>query len=270
MMRWFRGKADGSLKIRPGGSDETAQHRVRSTVLSKWAGPLVAALAVAAVSGVIALLTPHLPAPYLLVLYLLVVMAVAVVWGTGMAIFAAVLSVVLFNYLFVPPPFTFHIDDPSEAIGSVAFLAAAVVVGQLAARLRRAALESARLSEEQLALRRIATLVAQSARASAVFEAVTREVGLLCGADLARMERYEEDGTVTGVAAWSRVPVELAVGTRFSLVGPSIAREVRETGGPVRVASFAGATGAIAKEALGVGIRSSIGCPITVAGRLWG
>ena len=70
-----------------GGSDETAQHRVRSTILSKWAGPLVAALAVAAVSGVIALLTPHVPAPYLLVLYVLVVMAVAVVWGTGMAVF---------------------------------------------------------------------------------------------------------------------------------------------------------------------------------------
>jgi signal transduction histidine kinase len=121
-----------------------------------------------------------------------------------------------------------------------------------------------------LALRRIATLVAQSAPASAVFEAVTREVGLLCGADLARMERYEEDGTVTGIAAWGRVPAELAVGTRFSLVGPSIAREVRETTGPVRVASFAGATGEIAQEALGVGIRSSVGCPITVGGHLWG
>jgi signal transduction histidine kinase len=230
----------------------------------------VAALAVAAASGVIALLSPHVPAPYLLVLYVLVVMAVAVVWGTGMAVFAAVLSVVLFNYLFVHPPFAFHLEDPSNIIGSVAFLATAIVVGRLAARLRRAALESSRLSEEQLALRRIAMLVAQSAKPSAVFEAVTQEVGLLCGADLARMERYEEDGTVTGVAVWSRVRAELAVGTRFSLVGPSIAREVRETGGPVRVASFAGATGAIAQEALGVGIRSSIGCPITVAGHLWG
>src|SRR5258708_573041 len=269
MMRWFRGRPAADLGY-GGGSDETAQHQVRSTILSKWVGPLVAALAVAAVSGVIALLTPHVPAPYLLVLYVLVVMVVAVVWGTGMAVFAAVLSVVLFNYLFVPPPFAIHFDDPSNTIGSVVFLATAVVVGRLTSRLRRAALESARLPDGQLALLPIATLVAQSAPAPAVFEAVTREVGLLCGADLARMERYEEDGTVTGVAAWGRVPAELAVGTRFSLVGPSIAREVRDTIGPVRVASFAGATGAIAQEALGVGIRSSIGCPITVAGQLWG
>jgi signal transduction histidine kinase len=129
-----------------------------------------------------------------------------------------------------------------------------------------------RLAEEQAALRRVATLVAQSQSGSpsAVFEAVTREVGLLCDADLARMERYEPDGTVTGVAAWSRVPVELAVGTRISLDGLSIARGVAQTAGPVRVDSFGTDTGAIAREARALGIRSSVGCPIVVAGRLWG
>jgi signal transduction histidine kinase len=247
-----------------------AQRRIRRTILSKWGGLLASAMAVAAASGVIALVAPRVPAPYLLVLYVLVVMAVAIVWGTWMAVFTAVLSIVVFSYLFVYPSVAVLVDDPSNVVGAAAFLVTAVVVGRLTARFRRAALDSARLSEEQFALRRIATLVAQSGPPSAVFEAVTREVGLLCDADLARMERYEEDGTVTGVAAWSRVPVQLAVGTRFSLGGPSIAREVRETGGPVRVASFAGATGAIAQEALGVGIRSSVGCPITVAGHLWG
>lgn len=131
-------------------------------------------------------------------------------------------------------------------------------------------MESARLSEEQSALRRVATLIARSAPPAAVFEAVTREVGRLCDADLARMERYESDGFVTGVAAWSRVPATLAVGTRFALDGSSIARDVRQTGGPVRVTSFAGASGAIAGEAQALNIRSSVGCPITVAGELWG
>ena len=58
-----------------------------------------------------------------------------------------------------------------------------------------------------------------------------REIGLLSDADLARMEHYEEDGTVTGVAAWSRVPVQLAIGKRFSLVGTSIARGKCKTTG---------------------------------------
>ena len=75
---------------------------------------------------------------------------------------------------------------------------------------------------------------------------------------------------MTGVAAWSRVPVELAVGTRFSLDGPSIARGVQQTGGPVRVDNFGRDAGVIAREARALGIRSSVGCPIVVAGRLWG
>jgi signal transduction histidine kinase len=153
------------------------------------------------------------------------------------------------------------------------FLITAVVVGELAARSRREALESARLSEEQSALRRVATLVARAGPPSEVFKAVTREVGLLCGADLARMERYEAEGVVTGVAAWSRAPgrsAELTVGTQLNLDGLSIARGVQQTGGPVRVDSFGQDAGAIAREAREVGIRSSVGCPIVVAGRLWG
>jgi signal transduction histidine kinase/CHASE3 domain sensor protein len=130
--------------------------------------------------------------------------------------------------------------------------------------------ELRRLVEEQSALRRVATMVAHAGSPSLVFEAVTREVGLLCDADLARMERYEQDGTVTGVAAWSRVPVELAVSMRFNLDGVSIARGVRQTGGPVRVDSFEDDSGVIAREARALGIRSSVGCPIVVAGRLWG
>ncbi|HET8873974.1 MAG TPA: CHASE3 domain-containing protein [Gaiellaceae bacterium] len=127
-----------------------------------------------------------------------------------------------------------------------------------------------RLLDEQSRLRRVATLVAQSVAPLEVFTAVTREVGLLSGADLARMERYEADGTVTGVASWSSEDDELAVGTRFALEGVSIAALVVETGSPVRIDSFAEATGPIAEEARALGIRSSVGCPIIVGGRVWG
>jgi signal transduction histidine kinase len=131
--------------------------------------------------------------------------------------------------------------------------------------------EITRLLEEQAALRRVATLVAQTRSRSEVFETVTREVGLLSGADLARMERYEPDGTVTGVAGWSRSDdSEPSVGSRFSLEGVSVAALVRQSSQPVRVDSFAGASGPIAQEARALGIRSSVGCPIVVEGRLWG
>ena len=104
-----------------------------------------------------------------------------------------------------------------------------------------------------------------------LFEAVTREVGLQCGADLARMERFEPDRTVTAIAAWQRSGEgHLAVGTRFALEGESIAAQVYETGRPARVDSFVGASGPIAREAQALGIRSSVGCPIVAGGRTWG
>jgi signal transduction histidine kinase/CHASE3 domain sensor protein len=131
--------------------------------------------------------------------------------------------------------------------------------------------EVGRLADEQAALRRVATLVAEGATPSEVFETVIREVGILCGADLARMERYDSGDSVIGVAGWSRGDVPgLAVGTRFALEGASIAAMVQEASRPVRLDSFADARGPIAHEAKGLGIRSSVGCPIVVDGRLWG
>jgi GAF domain-containing protein len=131
--------------------------------------------------------------------------------------------------------------------------------------------EMARLADEQAALRRVATLVARGVPPSEVFETVIREVGLLCGADLARLERYESDGTVSGVGVWSKDRGhQLALGTRFALEGVSIAALVQQTGRPMRVDSFARASGPIAREAEELGIRSSVGCPIVVQGRLWG
>jgi signal transduction histidine kinase len=122
-----------------------------------------------------------------------------------------------------------------------------------------------------VALRRVATLVAEGAAPARIFETVTREVGQLSGADLARMERYESDTEVTAIAAWSREQVaELATGRRFALHGPSIAARVLEAADPIRIDSFVGADGAIAEEAQALGIRSSVGCPVLVEGRLWG
>ena len=58
-----------------------------------------------------------------------------------------------------------------------------------------------RREAEEAALRRVATLVARTAAPTEVFDAVAREVGLLCDADIARLERFERSGTVTVVAA---------------------------------------------------------------------
>ena len=237
------------------------------------------------VTVAIAVLKRHIDPEGLTGLYLFAIVPVAIVWGFWVAGIVALGSFLAFAYFLVPPLHSFEIARADAVAAFAISIVAAYVVSELArranerareARLRAGEAERAQdqlglLAEEQAALRRVATLVAQSVPGSELFEAVTREVGLQSDADLARMERFEPDRTVTAVAAWSRSgDARLAVGKRIGLAGTSIAAQVLETGRPARVDTFVGASGPIAEEASVLGIRSSVGCPIVVGGRTWG
>jgi signal transduction histidine kinase len=132
----------------------------------------------------------------------------------------------------------------------------------------RAALE--RLADEQAALRRVATLVARGSPPAALFAAVTHEAGQLLPVDSAAMGRYDPDGMVTTVAAWSEGVVAFPVGRRWVPEGRNVTAIVFETGRSARLDDFADASGAVGVTAREAGYRSAVGTPIMVEGRLWG
>jgi signal transduction histidine kinase len=122
-------------------------------------------------------------------------------------------------------------------------------------------------AEEQAALRRVATLVARAAPPEAVLAAVTEEAARLLQAHHASMSRFEPDGAMRVAAAWGST---FPIGTRVSLGGRNVNTQVFETGRPARVDNYDDATGAAAEGARTLGIRASVGVPISVEGRLWG
>ena len=126
-----------------------------------------------------------------------------------------------------------------------------------------------RLAEEQAALRRVATLVARESSPSEVSAAVAKEVAGLLGVENMRMVRYEADATVTVVAEWGEPGAAFPVGSRLPLGGKNIATQVLRTGRPARI-EYAKATGAVGAYARSMGLRSAVGAPIVVDGRLWG
>ena len=130
--------------------------------------------------------------------------------------------------------------------------------------------EEHRIAAEQAALRRVAVLVARAAPPGEVFTAVTEEAGRLLGAGHAAMGRYDPDGAVIVVAAWSRTGAAIPVGTRMSLGGRNVHTLVFEQGRAARLDDYAGVSGAAAEVAREFGIRAAIGAPISVEGRLWG
>src|SRR4051794_7979147 len=126
------------------------------------------------------------------------------------------------------------------------------------------------LAEEQAALRRVATLVAQGAPADALFAAVAEQVADILRVPLVSIVRYEPDGTATERASRSPQRTMFAVGTRWSLEGTNVVAQVRDSGRPARIDDYTGLTGEIAETVRQAGIGSTVGSPIAVAGRLWG
>jgi signal transduction histidine kinase len=125
------------------------------------------------------------------------------------------------------------------------------------------------LADEQVALRRVATLVARGVAPAEVLEAVAVEAAGLLGADAARIARYELDGTATGMAGYAVPGIETYVGERFTPPSGTVVGEVRRTGHAVRM-DLDDYDDAIASVQHAEGVGSSVGAPIVVEGRLWG
>jgi len=84
----------------------------------------------------------HANATTVALTFLLVVLVVSANWGFWYAAFLAVLSTLAFNYFFLPPFGTLTIADPQNWAALFAFLATAVIAGQLSERARRETLRA--------------------------------------------------------------------------------------------------------------------------------
>ena len=126
------------------------------------------------------------------------------------------------------------------------------------------------LAEEQAALRRVATLVAQGASPQDLFEAVAEEVGRLLAAASATIGRFEPDDSVTTLASWSATGTAFPTGRRWPTEGKNIAWMVLQTGRSARRDDFSDATDPIGVSARETGVKSAVGTPIVVEGHLWG
>ena len=146
---------------------------------------------------------------------------------------------------------------PETGLGEIGDLQHAFNV--MGASLEQGRDELAALAEEQAALRRVATLVAEGTPPGEVLGAVAAEVGQLLPVDHAVIGRYDErGGEVTTVGEWSSgdpsgVPETIHSG------GRNVTTLVWETGRAARIDPENGRSGS-----------ATVGAPIVVQGRLWG
>ena len=125
------------------------------------------------------------------------------------------------------------------------------------------------LADTQAALRRLATLVARAAPPEAVFAAATSEAVRHSGGVIARMVRYEPDGTATLVAREGTAYPDERVGGPFEGYPPTgLTATVLRTGQAARTDDYREVPGG--ERFLREGLRCAVGTPIHVNGGLWG
>jgi len=151
------------------------------------------------------------------------------------------------------PPLAGHLDEPSNGATLYA--------------------EYRRLTTEQAALRRVATLVARGVEPSEVFDAVTKEMCRCVPAEGAGLYRYETGDEITIVAATyhpAADPTKWPVGARTSTAGNTLASMVWRTGGAARMDNYEDVAGDLATNVRAVGLAAAVGVPVIVDGRVWG
>jgi two-component system sensor histidine kinase KdpD len=117
-----------------------------------WLGYTIACAATAAATGLGFAIDPWLPIANISVAYLLAVMIVSMRAGLRAGILASILSFLAFNFFFTEPRLTFAITDSHNFLTVVFFLVAAVIVSNMAARLR------AQIEQTRESVRRTANL----------------------------------------------------------------------------------------------------------------
>jgi K+-sensing histidine kinase KdpD len=124
----------------------------RKLIHSRWAGYLLAALAIGAITAILIPSRSEINTTTVGFAFLLVVVSVAIIRGSGPALLASLVGMFCYNFFFLEPLHTLRIVDPQNWIALTAFFITALAVGQLSARAKRRAeeAESGRVENRRL------------------------------------------------------------------------------------------------------------------------
>jgi two-component system sensor histidine kinase KdpD len=148
-----------------------------------WSGWLGAMALVAGTSLLCQLLKPFFSPTNMVMLYLLAVVMAAISLGRSSAILTAFLGVLAFDWLLVPPHYTFAVADTEYLLTFLALFTVGVVISTLVARSRERAEVLRRREVQTASLYYLSRDLAVAADTYAIFTAVRRNLGESLGAE---------------------------------------------------------------------------------------
>src|SRR5208283_3022151 len=137
------------IEITSGDSGEPVEtlYRIRSQEFP-WSDYGTGLLFLALATGLCFLMYRYFDLSNLIMVYLLAVLVTAIECGRGPAIAVSLLSVLAFDFFFVPPRFSFTVDDAQYIVTFVVMFAIALAISHLTGLMRKQT-QTARLQERQ-------------------------------------------------------------------------------------------------------------------------
>src|SRR5258706_1280812 len=152
---------------------------------------------------VLANLRQHLNLTSDMLVFLIGVIAVALVGGLVPAVIAAIVGSLFLNYYFTPPFYTFNINEPNNALALVVFVIVAVVVAMIVNDAARRSKQAARASSESDLL---VTTAGSILRGEQPLQAVIDRVREAFGMDaVTLLERHGQPEGAKPQASWQAI-----------------------------------------------------------------
>ncbi len=193
-IEWFRGSVVDHLMRFSGNIDiyvvsrEEKTPDLRQTFARQIHSPfqryLWAILLVALGTGLNMLFHPRISPTNLVMIYLLNVVIVASYLGRGPAILASILSVLVFDYFFVPPYLTLVVSDTEYLLTFTGLLGVGLVISELTARARDQAEMARRREASTAALYGLSRDLAAAAGIDDILRAITQNVSQTFGREV--------------------------------------------------------------------------------------
>ncbi|WP_413043597.1 DUF4118 domain-containing protein [Pseudomonas sp. YJ42] len=158
-----------------------AMSTAATKVAFDWRNYLLAAMATGVATAVALLLSRYLELPNVSLVFLSAVLVVAVRSSLGPALACAGASFLLYDFLFIPPTFTFIVARQEDVLTLLFFLLMAVLTGNLASRQRRQYQALRQTQTETAALLNLSRQLSAATDVQAVGVAAVRQLQQLRG-----------------------------------------------------------------------------------------
>jgi len=193
------------------GGDRAQADKQRARVRGRWGSPtgyLVSTLVVAGFTAIAVAVHAFGGLANVALVYLIPVLASASLYGMRTGVFTGIVSALAYNFFFLPPIYTFTIQDPENVLTVAVFIVVAIVTSQLASRVRVQAKLAERSSGQNAALASFARMLASLSSRQELGQTLCGEVAGQFDVDAILM-LPNEDGKLEVTSA---VPPESVLG----------------------------------------------------------